>query len=174
MHALSAEWAHCLDLPPFRGGFKLDAPAPRGQVSGVSSAGSQSAQFNQVVGTCPRVEVDMHGVTVKCLMDTGSQVTLIPESLYRSLPNSKNGTVKNTSWLALRAVNGLEQWFSKWGARPPGGARTLSRGGAMSQTEKEKKTADLSLVSESSLSSEMQGAGLTLSLIHTPSPRDRG
>ena len=34
-------------------------------------------------------------------------------------------------------------------------------GGAMSQTEKEKKTADMSLVSESSLSSEMQGAGLT-------------
>ena len=56
---------------------------------------------------------------------------------------------------------GIEQWFSKWGARPPGGARTLSRGGAMSQTEKEKKTADLSLVSESSLSGEMQGAGLT-------------
>ena len=77
-------------------------------MSGVSSAGPQSAQFNQVVGTCPRVEVDMHGVTVKCLMDTGSQVTLIPESLYRSLPNSKNGTVKNASWLALRAVNGLE------------------------------------------------------------------
>src|SRR4029434_561277 len=44
---------------------------------------------------------------------------------------------------------------------PPGGARTLSRGGAMSQTEKKKTIADLSLVSESSLSGEMQGAGLT-------------
>ena len=46
------------------------------------------------------------------------------------------------------------------GAPPWGGANTLQGGRDVTDGER-KKTADLSLVSESSLSSEMQGAGLT-------------
>src|SRR4029434_5630604 len=50
----------------------------------------------------------------------------------------------------------MRQWFSKWGAR------TLSRGGAMSQTEKKKRQTPMTVVfSESSLRGEMQRAGLT-------------
>ena len=45
--------------------------------------------------------------------------------------------------------------FSKWGAR----IGLLSQGRAVSQ--KKKNVADLSLLSESSLRGEMQGAGLT-------------
>ncbi|XP_041915813.1 uncharacterized protein LOC121680475 [Alosa sapidissima] len=53
--------------------FKLDSPATRGQVSGVSGIGPISPQLSQVVGPCPRVDIDIEGVTVKCLLDTGSQ-----------------------------------------------------------------------------------------------------
>ena len=42
-----------------------------------------------------------------------------------------------------------------------GGANTLQGGRDVTDGEKTKSTADLSLVSESSLSGEIQGAGLT-------------
>ena len=47
------------------------------------------------------------------------------------------------------------------GAPPWGGANTLQGGRDVTDGEKKKTKADLSLVSESSLSGEMQGAGLT-------------
>ena len=59
-------------------------------------------------------------------------------------------------------VGSSEPVVLKVGGAPPwGGANTLQGGRDVTDGEKKKTTADLSLVSESSLSGEMQGAGLT-------------
>lgn len=51
------------------------------------------------------MEVQIQSRPVKFLLDTGSLVTLVLESIYNSLTNKNQ--VKDASWLSLRAVNGL-------------------------------------------------------------------
>ena len=62
---------------------------------------------DRVIGTSPSVDVVMDGVVVPCLLDTGSMVTMITESFFKE--NVKFAELKqSSSWLTLRAVNGLE------------------------------------------------------------------
>lgn len=62
-----------------------------------------------IVGVCPQVEVLFEGKPVRCLLDTGSQVTLMSESHYQWLFQERGvGQKGDLSWLTLRAANGLE------------------------------------------------------------------
>ncbi|KAL7862811.1 hypothetical protein SRHO_G00117950 [Serrasalmus rhombeus] len=62
-----------------------------------------------MAGVCPLVDVKVDGVDVKCLVDTGSQVTMFAESLCKELFQDKElGGSEKIPWLTLRAANGLD------------------------------------------------------------------
>lgn len=61
-----------------------------------------------LVGESPEVEVLVQGRRVPCILDTGSQVTLFSEGLFRShLQDAELKEVSDISWLTLKAANGL-------------------------------------------------------------------
>ena len=62
-----------------------------------------------MTGDCPLVDVKVDDVDIKCLVDTGSQVTLFSESVCNELLKHKQlrGS-EHLSWLTLRAANGLK------------------------------------------------------------------
>lgn len=60
-----------------------------------------------IASACPVAEVKVDDVDVKCLVDTGSQVTLFSENLCKELFESKQTHNGNLPWLTLRAANGL-------------------------------------------------------------------
>lgn len=93
----------------FRRGF-LGRPATVGQVAGtsVSDPNWMSAPRNQLIGHSPVVEVRIHGVKIRCLVDTGSQVTLVSESLSKELFQGSQVQGTEAPWLILRGANGLE------------------------------------------------------------------
>ncbi|KAL7837443.1 hypothetical protein SRHO_G00271540 [Serrasalmus rhombeus] len=62
-----------------------------------------------MAGVCPLVDVKVDGVDVKCLVDTGSQVTMFAESLCKELFQDKElGGSEKIPWLTLSAANGLD------------------------------------------------------------------
>lgn len=63
--------------------------------------------ISRVVGNCPSVDVVMGGVTVPCLLDTGSMVTMVAESFFHENFDSAE-LMESSEWLTLRAANGLE------------------------------------------------------------------
>ena len=61
-----------------------------------------------LIGPTPVIQVTMGGVEVPCLVDTGSNVTIITESFFREHFESKGeSALKECGWLTLRAVNGM-------------------------------------------------------------------
>ncbi len=60
-----------------------------------------------IAKACPIAEVKVDDIDVKCLVDTGSQVTLFSESLCKELFKSKQTNTGDLPWLTLRAANGL-------------------------------------------------------------------
>lgn len=62
-----------------------------------------------MVGKRPVVRIQMEGQDVECLLDTGSQVTLMSESCFFRLFGKRDiGPAKDIPWLQLRAANGLD------------------------------------------------------------------
>ena len=57
-------------------------------------------------GTCPRTTLEVEGVTVVALIDTGSEVSTVTESWYRRHLASR--PLQQISWLRLTAANGLD------------------------------------------------------------------
>ena len=84
-------------------------------VSNETTCNAQHSQFppfsnaaQQLIGKCPEVEVEMGGVMVKCLLDTGSMVTTITESFFNEVFKPWGAhKLKSCGWLALKAANGL-------------------------------------------------------------------
>ena len=71
---------------------------------GVDPTGSN--QLTSLIGTCPEVQMVLGGVTVNCLLDSGSQVTTIGESFYSE--HLKNTDLQDSSkWLKITAANNL-------------------------------------------------------------------
>ena len=65
--------------------------------------------LDRLVGDSPIIKATMAGVDVDCLIDTGSQVTLVSESFYVEHLRPRGHlltTVRN--WLTVRAADGLE------------------------------------------------------------------
>lgn len=62
-----------------------------------------------LIGECPGVEVDINGQLISCLLDTGSQVTLMSHSLFRQrLGEVGLESGDEPRWLTLKAANGLQ------------------------------------------------------------------
>ena len=64
---------------------------------------------SRLIGDCPLVKINMGGVMVPCLLDSGSMVTTIRESFFEKHFKSQGvGLLKQCHWLRLRAANGLK------------------------------------------------------------------
>ncbi|KAG1936037.1 interleukin-1 receptor accessory protein-like 1-A [Pimephales promelas] len=94
--------------PRFQG--FLVPPATVGQVAGTPLCDPLSVPVarDDWVGHCPTVEVQANGVTIDCLVDTGSQVTLFSESLAQELFADHRLQATEASRLTLRGANGLD------------------------------------------------------------------
>ncbi|KAF4116578.1 hypothetical protein G5714_004067 [Onychostoma macrolepis] len=101
---LIAAFAH-----KYKGGF-LELPATVGQVVGTPliDPSLTTAPGDRLVGHCPLVEIQVNGVKVQCLVDTGSQVTLFSESLSKELFSAPCLQEAEAPWLTLRGANGLD------------------------------------------------------------------
>lgn len=71
------------------------------------SAETLYQKINSAAAKCPETYIEINGVKVKCLLDTGAQVSTISEHFYKKyLPASK---LSNTSKiLKLSAANKLQ------------------------------------------------------------------
>ena len=85
----------------------MNEPTSTAEHSG-SQEQNHSTEFNRVVGKCPEIEVEMNHIPIRCLLDSGSQVTTITESCFNSRFQDKADTLKSSSWIKLSASNGLE------------------------------------------------------------------
>lgn len=64
--------------------------------------------MSRLMSSCPNIDVLMGGVTVSCLLDTGSMVSTTTESFF--LPQFEPWgpeCLQSCHWLQLRAANGL-------------------------------------------------------------------
>ena len=64
--------------------------------------------FNKAVGKCPEVEVLMEGQPIRCLIDTGSQVSTVTETFFRQLLKEKPQLLDVTKWLRVKGANELD------------------------------------------------------------------
>lgn len=67
-----------------------------------------SIVFKKTVAKCPTVKLNIAGIIVTCLLDTGSMVSTITESFFNKNLLPKLKLHKDKTWLQLRAANGLE------------------------------------------------------------------
>ena len=79
---------------------------------GGAATGSQdvlsSLDVDELISSCPHLDVDMGGVEVPSLVDTGSMVTTISESFFRRhFEPWGQERLRSCHWLQLRAANGL-------------------------------------------------------------------
>jgi hypothetical protein len=63
--------------------------------------------LNGAVGDCPEMDVSMEGHVIRCLIDSGSQVTTITESFYKQLLKSKPTLHDTNEWMTVRGANQL-------------------------------------------------------------------
>ena len=61
-----------------------------------------------MVGRCPEAVIYLGVVPVRCLLDTGSEVSMVTESFYREHLAPRGMGVSEASWLRITAANGLE------------------------------------------------------------------
>lgn len=82
--------------------------SPVGVVPG-SSTKVSPAGMETLMSNCPHLLVCMGGIQVPCLIDTGSMVTTITESLFvNNFEPWGHERLQSCQWLQLRAANGLE------------------------------------------------------------------
>lgn len=79
-----------------------------GQVSGAPQQDPLTPSRDSLIGHCPQVDVQVNDKNVRCLIDTGSQVTMFSESLCNELFGKSNQTGSGMPWFTLRGANGLD------------------------------------------------------------------
>lgn len=81
----------------------------RGGSDGSKSGPLTKEQFlERAVGKCPEVEIHISGVAVRCLLDTGSNVSTLSESFFKNHLHGKDKDVHcTTKWLKITAANKL-------------------------------------------------------------------
>ena len=68
----------------------------------------QRDRHDRFVGGCPTLKIKMKGVSVQCLIDTGSMVTTVTEDFYRRyLKPDGASLISDGLWLSLTCANGL-------------------------------------------------------------------
>ena len=95
-----------------RGEGPLQEKLPKSQTSamrGLAAGGQGKGFWCEAVGTCPRESVTLGEATVDAVIDTGSQVTLLKESVWRAhlAGDGELGSV-SASWFRLTAANGMD------------------------------------------------------------------
>lgn len=78
------------------------------QVVGSPENGAPPVPRDALIGQCPVVPVHINGHVVNCLVDTGSQVTLLSKSLCDELFGAQELPDTKAPWLTLRGANGLD------------------------------------------------------------------
>ena len=75
-------------------------------------SGSAEHRRQEVLGKAvtksPEVVVSVRGHPVTMILDTGSEVTILPETIYRQLSNEKPDLQDISQWLKVYGANGLE------------------------------------------------------------------
>ena len=73
----------------------------------MGEAGEGQRPLNNLVGQSPIVMAKMAGQEVPCVIDTGSQVSLLKESMFKQLFGIQGAQLQDpSSWLSLTAANG--------------------------------------------------------------------
>lgn len=84
-------------------------PGRTAHVPGGEPLGNPSVDELRLLGKCPTVEITIGGVTVACLLDTGSMVTTITQQFYEQyLQPQFQFQLQPCQWLKLKAANGLD------------------------------------------------------------------
>ncbi len=52
---------------------------------GLGSSDSKDGLIDKIIGTCPEVVISIAGVDIKCLYDSGSQVTTVTEGFLEQV-----------------------------------------------------------------------------------------
>ena len=87
---------------------KLKPPELSSHSSGGESTGSKGGAANKLMSSCPHLDLLMGGITVPCLVDTGSMVSTITESFFLEyFAPWGHDRLQSCHWLQLRAANGL-------------------------------------------------------------------
>lgn len=85
---------------------ELQSHSLGGAVTG--SRGVGDVEVSKLMSSCPHLDVSMGGIAVSCLIDTGSMVSTITESLFQQhFEPWGQERLKSCHWLQLRAANGL-------------------------------------------------------------------
>lgn len=79
-----------------------------GQVSGNPQKDPLFPSRDSLIGQCPQADIRVNNQDVRCLIDTGSQVTMFTEGLCKELFCESCPTGAETPWLTLRGANGLD------------------------------------------------------------------
>ena len=70
--------------------------------------GSKEGIVGKLMSSCPHLDLLMGGVTVPCLVDTGSMVSTMTESFFlEHFASWGHDRLESCHWLQLRAANGL-------------------------------------------------------------------
>ena len=94
-----------------------DTQGPSVLISGLASAGTRavtqanerdSATSSGAFGECFTIDVLIDGLKTSCLLDTGSEVTTIPESYFREHFQGTECCLSPAKWVRLTGANGLE------------------------------------------------------------------
>ena len=65
--------------------------------------------YDKAIGKCPLIDLKINDqISIQCLVDSGSQVSAISESCYKTLLNSQPPIVDTSNWLKITAANGLD------------------------------------------------------------------
>lgn len=81
----------------------------RGGTDGSKTGTLTKERFlERAVGKCPEVEIHAGGVAIRCLLDTGSNVSTLTESFFKKYLHGEDKDMHCTSkWLKITAANGL-------------------------------------------------------------------
>ena len=64
--------------------------------------------LKNTVAKCPEIVITTEGVSVNCLIDTGSEVTTIIESFFKNLLLAKPQLHEVTKWMRVMGANNLD------------------------------------------------------------------
>jgi hypothetical protein len=69
---------------------------------------TQEQIITNAVAPCPVTTVMVNGKPIKCLIDTGSEVSTLTESWYKSLKADDEDILDTTGWMKIHAANELQ------------------------------------------------------------------
>lgn len=78
-------------------------------VGGAGKDPQAATSAASLIGDCPMIQVRIEGVEMPCLLDTGSQVTMLRKGDFEKHFGQRGHNLKDPSaWLTLRAANGTD------------------------------------------------------------------